>query len=272
MSGGTAIPGSLGHRRLAPGERSRVAARRRTRTGWSLALALLVVAGLALLWAVLPVEAWIADFRHWLAGFGAWAPVLAVLAYMAGSVLMLPGSAMTVTTALVFGFWAIPLVMVGATLGGALAFLVSRHLVRRPVERMVARRRPLRAVVRAVEARGGTVVLLLRLSPLVPFNVQNYLLGATGIPLWRFMAATAVGVLPGTAMFVYLVSIGRGGGERSPWEWALLLAGLVATVAVAVIVGRRAKAELAREGLSGKETGNAGSGAASPSAPSQTVS
>jgi uncharacterized membrane protein YdjX (TVP38/TMEM64 family) len=88
-------------------------------------------------------------------------------------------------------------------------------------------------------------VVLLRLSPIVPFNLQNYALGITAISFWRYLGATLVGITPGVAVYVYLGIFGYGLGKgASALDWVLLGAGVLATVALGVIVTRRTKSLL----------------------------
>ena len=97
-------------------------------------------------------------------------------------VLLLPVWPLSIAGGLAFGMMGIPLVVVSATVGAALAFLVSRYLARQIVRNIAHKRPVLRAIDEAVTDEGWKVVILLRLSPLVPFNLQNYFLGATGYP------------------------------------------------------------------------------------------
>jgi len=88
------------------------------------------------------------------------------------------------------------------------------------------------------------MVALLRPSPLLPYNLGNYLYGVTKIAFWPYLAATWVGMLPGTFLYVYLGAVGKGAAsEKSagPWKWVLIGAGLVATVVVTILISRLAK-------------------------------
>jgi uncharacterized membrane protein YdjX (TVP38/TMEM64 family) len=108
------------------------------------------------------------------------------------------------------------------------------------------------AIDRAIGRKGWKVVLLLRLSPLIPFSVSNYLYGLTAISFLSYFVASWVGMLPGTLLYVYLGAAGQSIGaarQKNPWEWALLGAGLVATAAVTVLLTRVARKELHRSGL-----------------------
>ena len=216
-------------------------------------MAACALAGLVAAWFLLPVHAWIDGFVGWIGGLGAWGPVLYALAYALVLVVMAPGGPLSIGAGLAFGMWGVPVVLAGATAGAGLAFLVSRHVLRGRVRAMVDRRPALRAVDEAVAEGGWRIVGLLRLSPLVPFNLQNYFFGVTRVGFWPYLAATFVGIAPGAVLYVYLGAVGRsiggGAGGSGPAKWALIGLGLVATVAVTVLVGRKARAVLARKGL-----------------------
>ncbi|GFR44729.1 hypothetical protein Agub_g6055, partial [Astrephomene gubernaculifera] len=94
------------------------------------------------------------------------------------------------------------------------------------------------AVLTGVAAGGPWVVFLLRLSPLVPFNLLNYGLGLTPVGLLPYVAASWAGMLPGTFAYVYLGGAGRaavdaatgGGSELQMSQLVLYGVGAVATV------------------------------------------
>jgi uncharacterized membrane protein YdjX (TVP38/TMEM64 family) len=149
----------------------------------------------------------------------------------------------------VFGLgWGTVVASASATATAAAAFLVTRYLARDRVARLARRHDKFAAIDEAVGNKGWTVVALLRLSPLVPFSLSNYLYGLTAIAFWPYLLASWLAMLPGTVLYVYLGAAGRAvaGGTRkqSPWEWALLAAGLVATVVVTVVLTRAARKEL----------------------------
>jgi uncharacterized membrane protein YdjX (TVP38/TMEM64 family) len=95
----------------------------------------------------------------------------------------------------------------------------------------------------------------------VPFNLQNYLFGITDIKFWHYVAATFVGIMPGTALYVYLGAIGAaaagGGSQAGILKWIFFAIGLVATLVVTVLITRKAKARLEKIGL---EEGTASGG------------
>jgi uncharacterized membrane protein YdjX (TVP38/TMEM64 family) len=95
---------------------------------------------------------------------------------------------------------------------------------------------------------------LTRLSPVFPFALLNYAFGLTRVSLRDYVLASWIGMMPGTVLYVYLGSIARAGAkasERSPAQWILYAAGLVATAAVTVVITRLARRALARRTQTG---------------------
>jgi uncharacterized membrane protein YdjX (TVP38/TMEM64 family) len=222
----------------------------RTQLVWS-GIAIVLIA-LMLAWLFLPVGDWVESFNAWLRGYGLLGMLIFVIVYIIAVVLMAPAGVMSVGAGMVFGGWGFPLVIVAATAGGLLAFLVGRYLTREWVQRLIRNKPVLAAVDKAVAEEGWKIVVLLRLTPLVPFNIQNYLFGATEVGLWPYVLGTFFGIMPGTALYVYLGAIGQAtvsGETGGPMQMLFFGIGLVAAVAVVVVIGRKAKAKLGQVGI-----------------------
>jgi uncharacterized membrane protein YdjX (TVP38/TMEM64 family) len=101
----------------------------------------------------------------------------------------------------------VPLVWVSANLGAAVAFLLGRTLARERIAARVAGNARFAAIDRAVLREGLTIVLLTRLSPAFPFNLLNYASGLPRVPFRHYLVRSLVGMIPGTAMYVYLASL-----------------------------------------------------------------
>src|SRR5687768_328240 len=84
----------------------------------SLRLAAIVLATIAA-WSLLPIEGWMQDFTRWIAGLGAWAVLAFGLLYILGTLLLAPGSVMSIAAGVAFGIWGVPLVLLFATAGAA---------------------------------------------------------------------------------------------------------------------------------------------------------
>jgi uncharacterized membrane protein YdjX (TVP38/TMEM64 family) len=220
---------------------------------WKWIVGAVVLIALIVGWFVLPVKEWSDLFQSWIKDLGAWGVLIFGIVYVVATVLMVPVSILTVVAGLAFGVAiGFPLVVVSATIGATLAFLVARYLVHKRVESLVAKRPKLRAVNAAVSEGGWKVVGLLRLSPVLPFNLQNYFYGITDIKLAQYVPATFFGIMPGTLLYVYLGAAGKAaaGDDGGPLQWTFFAVGLIATIAVAVFVTRKAKEKLAKHGVS----------------------
>jgi uncharacterized membrane protein YdjX (TVP38/TMEM64 family) len=205
-------------------------------------------AGLAAAWYLLPVDAWFRAFGAWAGGLGILGPVAFGAIFFLATLLVIPCTPLTIAGAVAFGWWAMPVVLVSATAGSVLAFAASRTLFRDRVRRMIDRRPALKATSEAVGDGDWRLLILMRLSPFVPFNAQNYALGITDVGLGAFLVSTVVGMLPGTVLCIYLGVIGRAAGQDSPEHWLSLGLGLVATVAAIVLTRRRVRAKLKARG------------------------
>lgn len=214
-----------------------------------IALGALVV-GLFAAWRVLPLGQWLKDFQAWIEGLGPLGGVLFGLAYVVGALLFVPGAVLTIGAGYLFGLgWGVVVVSLASTAAAALAFLIARHLARERVETLARKNPKFAALDRAIGKNDWKVIFLLRLSPLIPFSVSNYLYGLTSVRFAPYVLASWIGMLPGTFLYVYLGAAGKSLGEKhekSPWEWALLGTGLLATIAVTVILTRVAKKELGK--------------------------
>lgn len=209
-----------------------------------------IVLGILALLRLLPTAQAVESLIVWVEQLGVLAPFAFIGAYFVVTVLMLPASLLSLAAGALFGLATGTLVVAaGATLGMAATFLIGRYLARPAVERRFARNPRFAAIDRAVGKGGWKIVALLRLSPAVPFNLQNYLYGLTAIRFWPCILASAVSILPGTFMYVYLGyasraslgAIGGSGAGRSPGQWALLIVGLAATIAVTIYVTKLAR-------------------------------
>jgi uncharacterized membrane protein YdjX (TVP38/TMEM64 family) len=222
-----------------------------------IALAGFVLLAITVAWIFLPVREWAQLFTDWVQRFGVLGIVVFGVAYILAVVVLTPAWPLTVAAGFIFGFWAIPLVVVVATLGATLAFLMARYALRDRVEAMTRDRPLLRALDKAIEDEGAKVVVLLRLSPLVPFNLQNYFFGVTQVHLGAYLISTFFGIMPGSALYVYFGTLGHAaaiGPETDSLKLALLALGLVAKIAVIVVITRKARALL--RGISDQHVGS----------------
>jgi uncharacterized membrane protein YdjX (TVP38/TMEM64 family) len=182
---------------------------------------------------------------------GPLAIVVFIVAYIANAVLLGPAWLFALAAGLAFGLVrGVLLVWIAATIAAGIAFLVARYLARHRVEKIARKNEKFEAVDRAITKSGWKVVLMLRISPILPYTIANYLYGLTAIRFVPYMIATAVGILPMVAVYVSIGAVGReaalaaADGHRSVAEWIVLGVGLLVTVAAGFLIARGAKREL----------------------------
>jgi uncharacterized membrane protein YdjX (TVP38/TMEM64 family)/rhodanese-related sulfurtransferase len=174
-----------------------------------------------------------ATLDAWLASLGPWAPIGHIMLFALGTVAFVPGVVFSLGGGALFGpFWGSIWNLTGATLGATLAFLVARYIA----GEWVAGRAGglLKRLIDGVDAEGWRFVAFVRLVPLFPFNLSNYALGLTHIPLRDYVIATVICMAPGAVAYTWLGHAGRGAfsGEASAVRYGLLGLGLLAAIAV----------------------------------------
>jgi len=199
----------------------------------------------------LPVRDWLRNFRDWVGQMGVAGIFIFIGVYAAATVLLAPGSILTIGAGFAFGLWkGFIAVSAGSTLGAALAFLVARFIARERVAAIAQRNEKFRNTDEAIGKQGPKLIFLLRLSPVIPFNLSNYFYGLTGVKFWPYLLASWIGMMPGTFLYVYIGTASRAavsaaaGGEagKHGWQyWTFMSIGLVATIIVTICVTRIAR-------------------------------
>jgi uncharacterized membrane protein YdjX (TVP38/TMEM64 family) len=215
-------------------------------------IAAIAVAGLLVWWAGRSLAPRVLTILAHIQSFGPAAPIAFIAIYAFAVVALIPASLLTIAGGAVFGLIrGVIYALVGATLGSTAAFLIGRYAARRLVATRLAEMPRFLAIEQAVSARGRRIVFLLRLSPVVPFNFLNYVLGLTTISVWDFVIAS-LGTVPGAFVYAYagkvtgeaLAFAGQAQVPKNASYYAVLVAGLVATVAATTVVTRTARRAL----------------------------
>jgi len=204
-----------------------------------------VVAALVAAFFLLPLEDWVGTLEAFIEGLGRWAYVGFVAAYALGTLVFFPVALLTLVAGLAFGTWVgFALTMAGAMLGATGAFLISRHVLRGKAREMLRIHPKLENLDADIEKHGWKYVGLIRMSPIIPFCLQNYVFGASKVGFWPYFGASFLAMAPGTLLHVYLGAIGKAylRGEMTLWQWALTGVGIVASVVLSIFIARRMKA------------------------------
>ncbi len=217
----------------------------------------------------LPLQAWLGAAFGWAGQHPQSARALFVVVYVLAAVLVVPGSILTLGAGFLFGLpLGVVLVSAGSALGAAAAFLVGRFFARAWVAERIAHLPRFRALDTATHHDGFMIVFLARLSPLFPYNLLNYGLGLTAVKFRDYFIATWIGMLPATVLYVYVGTLAKNltallkGDIEAGWiTRGFLVVGFVATVALTVLITRRAT-RILRNRLRDEEVESAVSGAA----------
>ncbi len=165
------------------------------------------------------------------------------LLYVATTVLALPASPLSLAAGLLYGPYQGGVLVFASSLGGAVAaFVLARSWLRPWVESRYGDSMAFRIIAERTKAQGAKLVFLLRLSPLVPFSILNYVLGLTSVSLRGYVVASALGTVPGILLYTHLGAslnslgdVGKGISVEGGW---LFWTGLAATLFATLVLGR----------------------------------
>lgn len=142
------------------------------------------------------------EIISWINELGWLAPVLFLVIYSLATVMLLPTMVLTLAGGAIFGpVIGTVLNLVGATVGAAFAFLITRHLIYDWFSKKRGER--INKLIAGVDQKGWMFVAFLRLFPIIPFNLVNYGLGITGIKFRLYLLTTFVFLIPAEIIYTY---------------------------------------------------------------------
>ena len=160
---------------------------------------------------------------------GTLGPLYFGVAYTIAEILAIPAIPLTASAGYLFGpVQGTGVVLLSASVAAAVSFVIRRTLLRDYVESVLEQYPKFAKIDRAIGKEGFKLMLLLRLSPIFPFALSNYLYGASSINFNAFFWGTLFGFAPGTAAYVYTGYVGKAltdGGE-SAYPWFVYAGGL----------------------------------------------
>jgi uncharacterized membrane protein YdjX (TVP38/TMEM64 family) len=169
-------------------------------------LAILVILFGGTVWLLLAHSQWFTDpnlIKSEVVRWGAWGPIIYMLAYAVGPSILVPGAVMTIAGGLAFGaVWGSVYSLIGGDIGALVAFAAGRFLGKSFVERIVGAR--FHAMLERIAKHGFQIILYLRFVPLIPYNALNLLAGASPITFHDYFWATMIGMIPGTILYAFL--------------------------------------------------------------------
>jgi uncharacterized membrane protein YdjX (TVP38/TMEM64 family) len=204
---------------------------------WKKGIIILAVAVVLILIRISGIGERLGDIREWIVSLGYWGPVAFITLYIVATVAAIPGSAITVAAAALFGsVFGVLWVSIASTIGATLAFLIARYLARNIVTGWLSKNEKFQKLDRMTEEHGAIIVALTRLVPLFPFNLLNYGFGLTRVRLGTYIFWSWLCMLPGTLLYVVGTDALISGLRQGRVPWALVGVFVAAVVLVGVLV------------------------------------
>ena len=144
------------------------------------------------------------SFKESIDSFGIWGPVIYIVLYVFRPLILFPAAVFSASAGAIWGLKGLIYLVIGANLSAIAEFLIARYFAREMVEKLIKGK--FSNVDKAVEQRGFITVLLIRLIPNVPWDIQNLALGLTKVKFRDYALATLIGILPGSFALVYFGS------------------------------------------------------------------
>jgi uncharacterized membrane protein YdjX (TVP38/TMEM64 family) len=204
---------------------------RKKRVWGALALASL----LAVLISHMPIASWLTNAHGWLASQGAWALPTFIVLYIVAAIFGLPNIVLILAAGTLFGLAkGVISASIADTLSIAACFVVGQTVGRRWITSVVRENSRFHRLDRAFSQKGWKIVLLTRLSPLLPSNILNYGFSLTRINFWEYLFFSWLGMLPVIFTYVYVGTFGANilTLDSQPKNLVFQALGLAATVGV----------------------------------------
>lgn len=194
------------------------------------------------------------SLSEWFEGLGPFGAVLYGGLYFLLELVGVPALPLTMGSGYLFGVYkGTALVSLSSTAAAAAGFLIARYWLRDSVTKVAQRYPRFRAMDRAIGRQGFKFVFLLRLSPLLPFSISNYLYGLTSVKFMEYVLGSWLGMLPGTVAYVSAGAAVNAltelsSGKQTNVNPVLVVLGLAATVGALSLIGKIATDAIEEDG------------------------
>ncbi|KAJ8530987.1 hypothetical protein K7X08_025718 [Anisodus acutangulus] len=197
------------------------------------------------------INVFLNQFSGFIEGYGPAGYAVFIAVYAGLEILAIPAIPLTMSAGLLFGsVTGTIIVSISGTVAASIAFLIARYFARERILKLVEGNKKFLAIDKAIGENGFKVVTLLRLSPLLPFSLGNYLYGLTSVKFVPYVLGSWLGMLPGSWAYVSAGAFGRaiiqeeagtGLGGANSGQLLTLGIGLLLTAVAAAYVTRLAK-------------------------------
>jgi uncharacterized membrane protein YdjX (TVP38/TMEM64 family) len=210
---------------------------------WQLAGALIVFVTMGLLAFHVSPQQWHSLLNKLLHNQGWSASLILLGVYVLAVVFLLPLLPFAIAAGLFLGFWQGAIIaLIAINTGALVSFLITRHWLKRwfliSFQSWQPKNRTARSSLAILTSEDIRVISLLRLNPLVPFSLHNYVYGAAKTNLRPYMWGTFLGSAPFTLLLVYFGVTGRvlyKTGSLGPWQYSMVGLGILLSFVLLVL-------------------------------------
>jgi len=161
------------------------------------------------------------DVIQYVQSMGPLGPLYFGIIYLVAEILAVPATPLTLSAGYLFGLTkGTAVVLLAATIAASVGFFIGKTFLRTFVEGLLEEKPELAKIDRAIGTEGFRLLLLVRLSPIFPFALSNYVYGASSIDFTSYFFGTLLGFTPGTIAYVYTGMVGQAltlGEGAQPW-------------------------------------------------------
>jgi uncharacterized membrane protein YdjX (TVP38/TMEM64 family) len=173
----------------------------------SLLIILILVGFVATLQAVGAARLFTRDSIHEVGMFvqsaGAWGPVVYILLCIVASLLFSPAIPLLLLAGMFGAVKGTVYAVIGLTLGCSASFLFARYALRSAIQGIAQRNATFQKIDDGVKREGWRMVVLTRLVPIFPYNIQNFAYGLTGIRFLTYVVVSGISMLPAITAYVF---------------------------------------------------------------------
>ena len=209
-----------------------------------LLLLALIVASILIVNAYYPIKDYFPAVLAWFQTLGPWAFIPYVLIFVTSAVFLIPISGMLILAGTLYGFWVgYLLAMFSGLTAGAVTYGLGKKLWRKRVEKLRQENPRFESIYEAISKNGPLLVFLIRLNPLLPFPMLNYLFTIPKLDFRKYLLASFFGMTPDFLFYLYLGYLGKGMLDNSASGLSvanvLVLTGsLTSTIIAALVINR----------------------------------
>jgi len=148
------------------------------------------------------------NLKAYINSFGILSPLVFIVLFSMATIAFIPGLPITVLSGIIFGaWWGSLYVIIGSTIGVSASFLIARYIGRDFVKKMVQKNEKMENLDIFIKKQGKTILIISRLVPIFPFNLQNYAYGITDVKFSTYFWYSLIFMIPGTCIYTCFGSL-----------------------------------------------------------------